>query len=178
MIESTLLQPVHWDIWLSSFPLLSAFLFLHSLSSQLFLFYYSYSSLAISCLLLTDTALFVIISLPGCVFGLSLCVVKLSVLNCSWLISTWVGTFGRYIVDTHTHRCMHAHNIFFVLSLCLLSLPSLGFVSPDVEAQWYIAGGVNDVRAQCSLLGAICCVLAPVCHHMNMTNIFIAHVSM
>lgn len=57
------------------------------------------------------------------------------------------------------------------------SLPSLGFVSPDAEAQWYTGGGVNDVRAQCSLLGASCCVLAPVCHHTNTRNIFIVHVS-
>ena len=35
------------------------------------------------------------------------------------------------------------------------------------DAQRYATGGVNDVRDLCSLLGAICCVLAAVCHHMN-----------
>lgn len=45
------------------------------------------------------------------------------------------------------------------------SFPLLALGPQTVEAQRYAAGGVNDVRALWSLLGAMCCVLAAVCHH-------------
>lgn len=97
-------------------PSLSAFLSLHSLRSQLFFPFSFYLTFLI---LLTDTvkessALFVIICLPGRVFGL----------NCSWLISGWVEALGRQKAHTRTERDINAHfsSTFFVLSVRLLLL--------------------------------------------------------
>lgn len=75
---------------------------------------------------------------------------------------------------------MHAHTHLqhlFVPTFVSCSFPLLALCLQTVEAQQYAAGGVNDVRALCSLLGAICCVLAAVCHHTSRKNIFIVHVS-
>lgn len=79
---------------------------------------------------------------------------------------------------THVFLYQNGHKNIF-LFLCVVKCSSLApFLPPTSHpvfalcpqtagARRYTAGGVNDVRAQCSLLGVICCVSASVCHHTN-----------
>lgn len=157
MIEATLLQSVRWDLWLSR-SLSSLFitgvsvclpvspLCSHTRLVLLFCFYW--------------LTLFVIIYLD--VLSHYPCV---STGNGSWLISRSVKAFGK---KKHTYTSTHPPiSPFCARSKRWSLVPWICVPTQAVEAQRYAAGGVNDVRAQRSLWGAICCALAAVCHHTS-----------
>lgn len=158
MIEATLLQSVRWDLWLS-----------RSLSS---LFITNVSV----CLPVSPRSSHTRLLLLFCFYWLMMFVIiYLDVLshypcastgNGSWLISRSVKSIWE--IETHTYTCTHPLLSPFCARPKRWSLvPWMWVPTQPAEAQRYAAGGVNDVRALCSLRGAICCVLAAVCHHTS-----------